>query len=118
MALGAAHRPVCNVSLSSLLRGVPVAKGLAQGQVLSSFWSWLLLALWFGSSSKIPSLSGCRRQMLGGFPLSPYCVPLPCPSGFPDRWSLFPARMLCEVSSMESWGFQQVFEHMLWQILL
>lgn len=27
-----------------LLCGVPIAKELAQGQVLSSFWSWLLLA--------------------------------------------------------------------------
>lgn len=28
-----------------LLHAVPIAKELAQEQVLSSFWSWLLLAL-------------------------------------------------------------------------
>jgi len=54
------------------------------------------------SPSHVPSLVPLAPQP--GGPCSPQYMPPP--------W------MLCEVSSVESWGFQRVFQHMLWQILL
>lgn len=69
---------------------MPVAKELAQGQVLPSFLLWLLFPLSSGSSSKILSLLGCRRHAGRlSFPL-----PFPCP--FPTALaSLFPQGHAC-----------------------
>lgn len=81
---------------------MPVAKELAQEQVLPSFLLQLLFPLSFGSSSKILLLLGCRRYT------GRHSFPLPCPiptalasqPGSPcSPRDMPPVRMLCEVSS-------------------
>lgn len=67
--------------------------------------------------------TGVSGGDLGGAPFpSPSHIPSPVPLASqraipaPPRYVPAP-RMLREVSSPESWGFQLVFDHLLWQIL-
>lgn len=94
-------------------------------QVLSGFWSWLLLASWNClGTAQTSCFFQATKDIFGGSP-SPSSFPcsFPCPlasqTGGPcsSHYTLS-SRMLCEVSGMERWSSQQVFEYMLWQILI
>lgn len=117
MVLGAAHGPMWALPLRCLFRVVhPRSQGASSGgsPVQLLVMAAACLVVW----EQLKDLASFKPQktcwdILPSLSPShgPSPVPLASQPGSPClSWSMLPPRMLCEVSSMETWHFQQVFE--------